>query len=501
LAVVLINFEIMYFLSIFVIQIFLSITYSVHTTPIEQVVCKGGIEGELRFSKTGGCLTTLYSTRTTYSVELTNACTDLKMLQVIICVDFTFRKKEENLCLTTDNNRTQWQPCKGTKIKSHEWIKSDIKNGGATLEQQFKIEDNKTGMCMTLKNSFFYMERCSNAKNDKQLFHFKTTQVVKKGKIMNNEIFFEGIQRELAQHLKKQCLSMKYDEVAEKRIVQFQSCFPDEEDSSVNQEFTLYDTGYLIAKSKNNDRDYCVIEKAFPSFDRYGRSKTIKKLIGDECQESKKWEYNYCNGDICSLHIKDTDKCLDGTDMYFNRKDLILKECDYSRFQRFQWISGMFSEPELTYIKKGCNENGKISMEIATEWSYSKSEDTGVEHAVSGSLSFEYGHFSTSGGYERTKALSNAWEERNVKNSKMVMTCETYKDGSKFIGGCLWQLEVKMINMKNDGIFDWKPRVIACTPDYKKPICEAFTKCANPPTCSICIPTALEKESKKAKTG
>lgn len=177
-------------------------------------------KGELRFSKTGACLRWLISTRTTYSVELTNKCTDLKMLQVIMCVDFTFRKKEENLCLTTDdsNNRMQWQPCKGSKIKSHKWIKSN-KNGGATLEQQFKIEDLKTKKCMTLNGAYFEMQNCDDAKNDAQLFHFKTTQVVKKGKIMNSEIFFNGIQRKLAQHLKKQCLSMKYDEDAEKRIV------------------------------------------------------------------------------------------------------------------------------------------------------------------------------------------------------------------------------------------------------------------------------------------
>lgn len=67
-------------------------------------------------------------------------------------------------------------------------------------------------------------------------------------------------------------------------FLEFQSCFPDEEDSSFNQEFTLYDTGYLIARSKDNTWDWCVIEKDIDYLGTDGEIKTKRMLIGDECQ-------------------------------------------------------------------------------------------------------------------------------------------------------------------------------------------------------------------------
>lgn len=67
-------------------------------------------------------------------------------------------------------------------------------------------------------------------------------------------------------------------------------------------------------------------------------------------------------------------RCLTGVDIsdHFTPNNFALKlmDCLFTPDQRFEWSISGFTKPELSYFKRGCNEHGSMSMEIADEVTY-----------------------------------------------------------------------------------------------------------------------------------
>merc|ERR1711860_50418 len=73
--------------------------------------------------------------------------------------------------------------------------------------------------------------------------------------------------------------------------------------------------------------------------------------------------------------------------------------------------------------------------------------------------------------------------------------CEYYDNGDKFIGGCMWQLQVEFKSNINNDSLRWSPQIVRCTGSMIEPKCPPFHKCVNK-ICNLCEEEGLKEEQK-----
>lgn len=331
-------------------------------------------------------------------------------------------------------------------------IEDIFQEDGSIINQKKVNIKNKDGKCLTVvdKNRF-KMEACELT-NKKQKFYFRSRgTVVKQGSIYNRH--------------QNECVLPKASSGSVKDKSMFGSC-------DDNTAVKYYTNGEIVA-----------YDKCFTSLD--------DNYVGlKECSMDKKqkWVINKCNKNgSCIIMNASTRNCLkhhqDMPNVYLESGDCAIEKNTF-----FDFVNGDWNARSTDWVKIGCNQDGKISVEVKNEKKYETAEKTtlGVGVELSGQTPFKAVELKKTFKFEWEKA----WEESFHASIKSSMTCDHYEDSltdsDKFTHGCIWQLKFTTFNRKLNKNLEWRPPVVKCTRSGVSPKCDPFMKCGNK-ECSKCI--------------
>jgi len=460
-------------------------------------------EGQITLFRSYSCLGN--DERFGNRLYLSSPCNGIKQQSFTICDDETIRNKETNLCLgirkqrkqTNDDmtgNDIKFYSCYGSDgaiADTEKWnvrklIKGEFKQGRVT---QAKLQFNSVKYpeeCITerfgTRHIYFKSAICSTTESNdrKDLFYIrKIGKRLFNGRILNEQNGLSDKPELLC--LTKKYRMMKHLEGKNIDTFAFEGCSPTES----KQIFEYYENGEVRFKDEILGT-LCLSQ--VEDDDSYSELQ-LKECDG---REKSLWDYNFCNGLKCSFINMQSKECInvDETEVVEGTKlkNPTLSPCKINHPDHtFEWRNGKFARPSASFVKVGCNQNGKLSLEIANEVSYTHAEEMNVGAEVS--LSFEAGVVFLGGSEISTTlstSLTDSWEQGRERTTKILMGCEINEDGTPFTGGCLWQMKVEMKDFKYGEKFEWLPQNVVCTRDESPPKCPPFNKCANS-ECSKCI--------------
>lgn len=237
-------------------------------------------------------------------------------------------------------------------------------------------------------------------------------------------------------------------------------------DEGIHNEFKLFENGEL--RLMVNNKQKCV-QKNNNKRDRNNRS-GLKMVYCKETTEETMWKFDYCDKDLEGCALMQEAKCIE----YLKSDGIGLKmeECVFTNLQRFTWVIEGYTPPKVKYIKRACNEEGKMEIEIADEMKVMEGEVKKYEVQIKAGLQVGI----KKGEVKFKTAVSNSWEESKMRGTTMKMSCDYDEEGKTFYGGCLWQVQVSMENWATPKrSFEWTPRIITCTKTDKPPTCPPFS--------------------------
>ena len=452
---------------------------TIFTNSVAKVVCEDPVEiGELRVLQSKLCVD--ISGRSGGGNALAFECEGLDDQQIILCGDGTLRSMRASYnCLTsTANGNVESSTCQVYPAvpDNQKWKFGRSKrfqdNGGIQQEAQ-EIINVKSGLCLDVTGSTgsgnMLTWHCEKA-ND-QYFYFRSRgKLLEYGRLLNEK--------------SRLCLDVSgiSGGSAEKNVLIY-DC-----EDHLDQYFSFYENGELINKKSR----LCV--------DVSGNQGSGNMLIWS-CEDAadQMWSQpaQYCGGGYCSFRNKKSGYCIDVSGSAAKKGSNVLAyPCDGAPDQSFKWLNKKWITPTATWSVVGCNQNGKLSHEIANTVSYSSSISQSMSIEISSTIEADVIFGSAPVTATVSSTLAMEWEKSHSNSQKVTFNCENYDTGKPFTGGCMWQLKLTTREATKQDVLSWLPLIVKCTSSNKKPHCPPFTKCVDD-ECKLCedMPGARKKRT------
>jgi len=361
-----------------------------------------------------------------------------------------YERDREDYCIRNEKNLKQdacdfFETDEGKQKWSINFLGDKYSETGVSdIDHQIVSIGNTIQTCLmktTINNVETMTTTICNTEEKNQKFYFRSRgELLKQGKIYHR--------------LSNSCLIPEKSEFS---------------DCTIDSEIKYYENGEILKDGKCLD------------YGPYSSNNNVIHL--DTCNFSmkQKWDMNCNKYGSCLIRNMGKSQCLRYSGV------TLLYTCSDNGDKIFDIVNGNWDTSKSEWVKLGCNQDGKISVEIQNEISLGVTESNteSVEVVLAGETPFMAVGVSTSLSMEKT------WEENFGSSVKSIMSCENYEnsfiDKVKFTHGCIWQLKMTTFNRELGKLLKWRPPIVKCTHSGEHPKCNVFMKCKNK-LCDECIP-------------